>query len=397
MKKAVIASALGLAAMGAQAQSSVTLYGIIDTSVAYLNNVKTTSNGVTSSGAFVGMGQGVWGGNRWGLKGREDLGGGTAAIFQLENGFNSANGATGKTGLMFDRGAWVGLTNANYGTLQAGRQYTPYYLLLSPWSPTTWLTGYFGAHPGDIDNLDTDYRVNNALTYTSPVFAGLTVSGMYAFGGQPGSFSQGQSWSIAAQYKMGGAGLGVGYERFNNATVGGGAWSANSTAYSGTGEQGNSSLTAGYQTAAAQNRLAVTGGYTFNQFDVSAAYSNVQYVPGVNSSFVTKAIFNTAGLALHYHASTVWDLAAGYAYTRATTANGVTSAASYNQFNLTQLYNLSKRSRIYVLEAYQRANGQTLNSSGKVVNATANLGDQGVGSSGGRSQVGFTVGINHQF
>lgn len=399
MKKAVIASALGLVAIGAQAQSSVTLYGIVDTGVAYLNSVKSSG----TAGAVTAMSQGVWAGSRWGVKGREDLGGGTAAIFQLENGFNSANGASSKSGLMFDRGAWVGLTNSTFGTLTAGRQYTSYYQMLSPWSPTNWLSGYFGAHAGDIDNLDTDYRVNNALVYTSPVFAGLTVSGTYAFGGQAGNFSLGQSWSLAAQYKMGGAGFGVGYERFNNAAVGGGAWSSNSTAYSGTGEQGNSSLTAGYQTAAAQNRFAVTGGYSFGQFDVSAAYSNVQYLPGSNSlpGFESKAIFNTGGVVLHYHANTAWDFAAGYSYTRATTANGIESAASYNQVNLTQLYSLSKRTRLYALEAWQRANGQTLavNSAGKlfVTSATANIGDQGIGSANGRNQIGVTVGINHQF
>ena len=47
------------------------------------------------------------------------------------------------------RQAWIGVTNPTYGTLTAGRQYTSYYTLLSPYSPTTWLTGAYGAHPGD--------------------------------------------------------------------------------------------------------------------------------------------------------------------------------------------------------------------------------------------------------
>lgn len=388
MKKTIIASTLGLMAIGAHAQSSVTLYGVIDTGVAYLNNSKGAS--------LVGLNEGVWGGERFGIKGREDLGGGTAAIFQLENGFNTDNGALQKSGVLFNRGAWVGLTNSAYGTLTAGRQYTPYYSLLAPWSPTNWLTGAFGAHPGDLDNLDTDYRVSNSVSYISPTFSGFTFGGLYAFGGQPGSFSLGQSWSVAAQYKMGPAGIGVGFERFENATPNGGAWSSSSTAYSGTGEQGNSSLTAGYQTARAQNRLAVTAGYAFStKFDVSVSYSNVQYIAGPSSLFASTAIFNTGGLVLHYHASPAWDFAAGYAYTRATTANGVASAASYHQINLTQLYSLSKRTRIYVLEAFQRANGQTLDSSGHVVGATANIGEQTASSN--RNQIGVTLGINHTF
>ncbi|HXZ08283.1 MAG TPA: porin [Paraburkholderia sp.] len=393
-KVALAGVAAMLAAGSAFAQSSVTLYGIVDTGLTYLNS-QAPSTGATSGGhSVIKMTEGVWGGERFGLKGSEDLGGGSKAIFQLEEGFNIDTGAQGKSGLAFNRASWVGLANDTYGTVTAGRQYAPYYSLLGQYGPTPWLTGAFGAHPGDLDALDTDYRINNALVYTSPSLAGFKVSGMYAFGGQPGSLAAGQSWSVAAQYLTGPAGIAVGFERFNNATIGGGPWSANSTAYSGTGEQGESAITNGYQNAAAQQRFAVTGGYQFNsQWDVSASYSNVQYIAGINSGFST-AIFNTGGAVLHYRPVAAWDLAAGYAYTRATEANGITSPASYSQINLTQVYNLSKRTRIYVLEAYQRANGQTLNN-GKIVNATANIGEQSAASC--RTQVGATVGINHQF
>lgn len=390
----------GVAAMlatgSAFAQSSVTLYGIVDTGVGYLSSQAPSTGATTGGKSVVKLLEGVWGGERFGLNGSEDLGGGTKAIFRLEEGFNIDNGTQSKSGLAFSRASWVGLDNATYGTFTAGRQYTPYYNLLAPYSPTTWLTGAFGAHPGDLDALDTDYRVNNALVYTSPTFDGLKVSAMYALGGVAGSFNAGSTWSVAAQYLAGPAGIGVGFARFNNATNGGGSWSGSSTAYSGTGEQGVTSLTNGYQNAAAQQRFAVTGGYQFNpQWDVSASYSNVQYIPGVNSGFSTTAIFNTGGAVLHYRPVASWDLAVGYSYTRATTANGIEDAASYQQINLTELYNLSKRTRIYVLEAYQRANGQTLSASGQVVKATADIAEQSAASS--RSQFGATVGINHQF
>jgi predicted porin len=399
MKRTIIASTLGLVAMGAQAQSSVTLYGIVDTGIGYQSS--STSLGKTSGGAsVVKMVQGVWAGSRFGFKGSEDLGGGTRAIFQLEEGYNSTNGAESTSGLMFSRAAYVGVANQNYGTLTAGRQYAPYYSLLSPYSPTAWLTGAYGAHPGDLDSMDTIYRINNALVYTSPNFSGFTFSGMYALGGVAGSTGAGQSWSLAANYIHGPVGLAVGFERLNNSTSGGGAWGANSTA-SSNGEPGVSAITNGYQTAAAQQRFAVTGGYAFNsQWDISASYSNVQYVAGAGSKFFDTAIWNTGGVVLHYKPFVSLDLAAGYSYTRATKANGITSAASYQQFNLSQYISLSKRTGFYFVEAYQRAGGQTLgtNGAGNIINATADIGDgQNSAPSSSRSQVAGAMGIIHRF
>jgi len=399
MKKALIGSALGLVALGAHAQSSVTLYGVVDTGIGYQSS--SAALGSNAGGrSQIKMVQGVWAGNRFGLKGSEDLGGGTKAIFQLEEGYNSTNGAENNAGLMFSRQAYVGVTNSTYGTLTAGRQYTPYYTLLSPYSPTTWLTGAYGAHPGDIDSMDTIYRQNNSLVYTSPNIHGLTVSGSYALGGVPGSFSAGQTWSAAAQYIAGPFGIAAGIQRVDNSTPGGGAWGANSTMISGTSQAGVSAINNGFLTAAKQQRVAVTGGYAFNsQWDVSFAYSNVQYAPGINSAFHGTAIWNTGGAVLHFKPITALDLAAGYSYTRATESNGISSAANYSQFNLSQYYSLSKRTGLYALEAYQRAGGKTLGSDGKtIINATADIGDgQNSAPSSSRSMVAVGVGIIHKF
>ncbi|NLP64647.1 porin [Paraburkholderia sacchari] len=399
MKKTLLASALGLVALGAHAQSSVTLYGIVDTGIGYQSS--SAALGSNSGGrSVVKMNNGIWAGSRFGLKGAEDLGGGTKTIFQLEEGFNSANGAQAVTGLMFNRQAWVGLTDKRFGTLTAGRQYTSYYTLLSPYSPTTWLTGAYGAHPGDIDSLDTLYRVNNSLVYTSPTIAGFTVSGSYALGGTPGSTGAGQTWSVAAQYLNGPVGIAAGIQRIDNGNSNGGAWGANSTASNNGSQPGVSAINNGFQTAAKQQRVAVTGGYAFNsQWDISLSYSNVQYAAGTASLFHGTQIWNTAGAVLHWKPTTALDLAAGYSYTAATLSNGITSAASYNQFNLSQYYALSKRTGLYALEAYQRANGQTLGTNGKtIINATAAIGDgQNNSPSSSRSMVGVGVGIIHRF
>ncbi|MGF6574373.1 Outer membrane protein (porin) [Paraburkholderia fungorum] len=399
MKKALVTSALGLVALGAHAQSSVTLYGIVDTGIGYQSS--SAALGSNAGGrSQVKMINGIWAGSRFGLKGSEDLGGGTKAIFQLEEGFNSATGAESVSGLMFSRQAYVGVANANYGTFTMGRQYTSYYTLLSTYSPTTWLTGAYGAHPGDIDSMDTLYRANNSLVYTSPKFGGLTVSGSYSLGGTPGSFAAGQTWSAAAQYLYGPFGLAAGIQRIDNGNTSGGAWGANSTTSNNGAQAGISAINNGFQTAAKQQRIAVNGGYAFNsQWDVSFAYSNVQYAPGIASAFTGTAIWNTGGVVLHYKPFTALDLAAGYSYTRATQSNGITSAASYNQFNLSQYYSLSKRTGLYALEAYQRAGGKTLGKDGKsIINATADIGDgQNSAPSSSRSQVAVGAGIIVKF
>jgi predicted porin len=318
----------------------------------------------------------------------------------LEQGFNSATGAGSVSGLAFNRQAWIGLANARFGSLTAGRQYTSYYMLLSPYSPTTWLTGAYGAHPGDIDSLDSLYRANNSLVYTSPSFSGMTISGSYALGGTPGATGAGQTWSVAAQYLHGPIGIAAGIQRIDNGNTNGGAWGANSTASNNGAQPGASAINNGFQTAAKQQRVAVTGGYAFNpRWDVSFAYSNVQYAAGSASLFHGTQIWNTGGATLHWKPTAVLDLAAGYSYTRATSSNGITETASYNQFTLSQNYSLSKRTGLYALEAYQRASGQTLSGNGKsIINAVASIGDGQNGSpSSSRSQTAVAVGIIHKF
>lgn len=145
------------------------------------------------------------------MKGGEDLGGGTKAIFQLEEGFSANSGAMQTSNSMFSRQAFVGVTNDAYGSPTAGRQYASYYQLLAPYSPTTWLTGFYGAHPGDVDGLDTIYRANNTLLYVSPKFCGFKFSGSYSLAGVPGSVNQGSTWAAAIQYAQGPVGLAVGF------------------------------------------------------------------------------------------------------------------------------------------------------------------------------------------
>ena len=115
MKKSLLAlAALGASAGVAHAQSSVTLYGIVDEGF----NINTNAGGKH----LYNLSSGVLQGSRWGLRGTEDLGGGLQAVFVLEDGFDASTGKFGQGGLEFGRQAYVGLSS-NFGALTLGRQY----------------------------------------------------------------------------------------------------------------------------------------------------------------------------------------------------------------------------------------------------------------------------------
>jgi predicted porin len=105
---------LGAFAGLAHAQSSVTLYGVVDAGFLYSNNIGGQKLYETSSGNVNG--------SHWGLRGFEDLGGGLKALFVLENGFNVFNSRLGQGGDEFSRQAFVGLSSTTLGAVTLGRQ-----------------------------------------------------------------------------------------------------------------------------------------------------------------------------------------------------------------------------------------------------------------------------------
>jgi predicted porin len=185
LNKKVLATAILAAFAGAaHAQSSVTLYGLIDAGVTYVNHAGTGGKSLYQ------YGDGVSQGSRWGLRGSEDLGGGLKAIFLLENGFNSGTGALGQGGALFGRQAYVGLTKDNIGSLTLGRQYSfsTDYLGGAYANGGETVAGNYGYHINDIDQL-TSSRINNSIKFNSANFYGLTFGAMYGFSNQAGAFA----------------------------------------------------------------------------------------------------------------------------------------------------------------------------------------------------------------
>ncbi|HEV3429935.1 MAG TPA: porin, partial [Paraburkholderia sp.] len=191
-----------LIATPAMAQSSVTLYGLISEGVTWASN----EGGAHSVKLLSGSNQN----NRLGFKVDEDLGGGTHALAQLENGFDITNGKFGQGGRMFGRQAFVGLSSGRYGTLTAGRQYDTFWDYLLPYSPNSSIGGLL-ATPGDADNLMGSWRYNNSVKYTSPILAGVRFSGMYAFSNAAGEFAVNRAFGAGARYANGPVQISVAY------------------------------------------------------------------------------------------------------------------------------------------------------------------------------------------
>ena len=175
MKKSLIALAVLAASGAAMAQSSVTLYGRLDASVAQTTSevsgyAKNKQTGVNSNNLNTTF---------WGLKGSEDLGGGLRANFGLESGFAIDTGV-GNAGL-FERKAIVGVSGA-FGAVDLGRNLTAYDSLRGA---TNNIYDSNFATTADVWNTGIkDYanRTSNSVTYTSPSFGGISGQVAYAFG-----------------------------------------------------------------------------------------------------------------------------------------------------------------------------------------------------------------------
>jgi predicted porin len=198
MKNTLFAlGAAGAAAVpfSALAQNTVTLYGSIDEGIQYTSNVKGKHNVELESGQDSG--------DRWGLKGAEDLGGGLKAVFQIENGFNLNNGQLNNGGRIFGRQAYVGVQSTTFGSLTVGRQYDPLVDMLGPLTANGNWAGSLLSHVYDNDNTDNSIRVSNSVKFTSNKYAGFSFEGMYAFSNQAGAFADNRLYGLAAQYETG--------------------------------------------------------------------------------------------------------------------------------------------------------------------------------------------------
>ncbi|MEX3948772.1 porin [Paraburkholderia sp. EG287B] len=190
----------------AHAQSSVTLYGVIDNAIEYQNGGNGAVVRATSGGLFA---------SRYGLKGSEDIGGGLHVNFQLEQGFSAMTGAAANAAEAFNRQAWVGLSGG-FGEVRFGLQNTPQYIFLNrELDPVAVMS--MGSPMLNFNSLTI--RVNNAISYFTPTVYGLSAQFMVAMRDATTKPSNGlQFYNAAARYENGPFRIAAGYEQADNAT-----------------------------------------------------------------------------------------------------------------------------------------------------------------------------------
>ncbi|EBA50383.1 porin [Burkholderia pseudomallei] len=347
MRKTAVCFALSLAYIAPTfAQSTVTLYGLIDEGLDYTNNV---------GGHHVyEMQSGYAQGSRWGLKGAEDLGGGMKAVFQLENGFNVNNGKLGQGGLEFGRQAYVGLASNTYGTLTFGRQYDSVVDYLGQTTANGNWAGYLFAHPYDNDNTDNSFRVNNTVKYASPDFSGFQFGGTYSFSNDT-NFANNRQYSVGAQYATGGLLVAAAYLQADNpsATAGG-------------------AITNGGDENFRAKRLRVFGAginYTFGPATAGFVYTNTSLTQPESTTYISGSILPATGtlnalkfqnfeVNFKYQFTPAFFAGAQYVFTAEHfEASSGNVSPKIHSVGLMADYSLSKRTDVYLQGAYQHVAG----------------------------------------
>ncbi|CAN7769157.1 porin [Caballeronia sp. LjRoot34] len=378
MKKVFIAGAsLILMASHSFAQSSVTLYGIIDEGFQYTSNTGGKSSYQLADGSMAG--------DRWGLLGNEDLGGGLRAVFRLENGFNLNSGTLGNAGRIFGRQAYVGVASNSLGTLTFGRQYDSFVDFIAPLTSTGGYAGWAFTHPFDNDNAVDTFRVNNSVKYTSTNLNGLTFGGLYGLSNQTGGFANNRAYSLGATYSAAALTVAAAYMLIDNpGQNASGALANDDTNFTARKQQVWGGALK-YVWASASFGLI----YTHTSLDqpTSSIYAG-------NFSVVPSSLkFDNIEANMLYQFTPALSALLMYTYTNGTfDASQGTSKPHWHQAGLMVDYYLSRRTDIYALAVYQRVAGGLTGTFLDNADITG-----GAGPSSGRNQTFARIGLKHTF
>ena len=392
MKKILAAGLLVAPFTVAMAQSSVTLYGVVDAAVRRTNNEGPAGNIGMSQTQMIGGGMSQ---SRWGINVTEDMGDGLKAIANLENRFTPDDGAQGVGQPLFAQ-SWVGL-QGGFGRLTVGRQYNVLFDVVTstyasfPYSP------YMEAFKPEI-GMSMGSRSNNMLKYTAEygpfrgslqysMDEGNTVDALGATAAAAGAFKTAGGY---LRYSANGISAGAGYL---NTTLPGGtkvdAWTVG-TSY----RSGPLYVNLGY---AVNERKG--GAYALNTGSIVdsgvlgafwSGSSNGGFLPGTPATGAT----NIANLRDHANKRDMFKVGIGYQITPAINLGGhyynaKQSGSASGAFNgrahfyvAVVDYAFSKRTDAYFGVDRTRVTGGT---------------GMSLAANGARTRTGITVGLRHRF
>jgi predicted porin len=389
MKKSLLAvAAIGAFASAAQAQSSVTVYGIMDVGFAGVTSRASTPAATTKTNSTSFSGAGSESTSRLGFRGTEDLGGGTSAFFTAEfqlypTDYNLSGDAQGG---LFNRQSFVGLKKNGIGQFSVGTQYTPMHIAVSRVNAGqqnnmvgSVLYATSGAQGSGATTRSYTVRQNNALNAQTDNFAGFTLSGQYSnknsdttvnAAGTTGGNVNTTGYGVGLNYVWQKLNVDAVYQSFKNETDAGAVMGAVSLPTDATrsamGLVNGSNLT--------DNQSLVGATYDFGILKAYAGWIDRKATSAANSNQFVKRSGQEIGVR-SFITPTIegWANIGSGRYT----AYGVGQpTANFNSYQIGSNYLLSKRTNLYAIY------GQTVTSS------------TSTGSAAGSS---YGVGVRHTF
>lgn len=353
----VTASLLALTALPATAQSSVTVWGVMDAAARHVSNEGRSGIDSLVSGSNST--------SRLSFRGVEDLGNGLSAAFHLEHGLALDTGAQASATQFWDRRATLSLISKSYGEIRAGRDFVPTYTNWSRYDPFSYVgvagsNNFVSATPvGPIRSAygtggNSTVRSSNAVQYLLPGGLGGIEGGLMLAAGEGGTAANGQHKVV---------GLRLGY-----ATKDWGVSAAHT--------RSENDLTV----AGAHKDSVIAGNLKVATVRLSAAYREFKYNQAKQSNLLVGAIV-AVGSAGEIKASINRVNLSGRVGAAAIGANDAT------QLGLGYVHSLSKRTVLYA--SFSRIDNKGL--------ATFVVPGGQAGIAGGRTSTGYEAGLRHTF
>ncbi|MGU7773938.1 porin [Burkholderia sp. MR1-5-21] len=361
-----VISTAALYSVSAAAQSSVTLYGLVDAGIRYT----THANPAGDSQIRLTSGESE---SHFGIKGVEDIGGGTKVLFQLEDRFFPNSGASDPAYPFFNT-AIVGVQSNRFGTLTMGRQFNPLSdVVMRAFVTNRWLPTFYQFRPEVM--MAQGVWTSNMVKYAAR-WQSLTVEVSYAFGGNAGAFGAGSQIGASVLY-LPGAPLSLGAAYLDSRDAVNGSAHFKSWAAGGSYTFDSTTLIAGW--AVNRQDAGFVGNFPNGPFsgpELTAIKFNTFSSRQMFFGGVTQAV----GHAARFSAN-VWR----------TIQTGKNQPADGNatQFQLLADYNWSKRTDTYLEVDYSLYRGGLVGAQFQGVNAPS--------SASGTTQLGVMAGLRHLF